>query len=141
MVYYVIKGKQKIETASGDHVVETKWRRLGDIAKCTETVCAGPGGHSENLEAQKYFSGLMGLLHPSLVYTVSLYIILYIIYELSQKLKTGYHSENQFWNPGFTNGFTQFCGYRYFCYEILFYLVSSYFTIFSNLLNKNLHKF
>ena len=82
MVYYVIKGKQKIETASGDHVVETKWRRLGDIAKCTETVCAGPGGHSENLEAQKYFSGLMGLLHPSLVYTVSLYIILYIIYEL-----------------------------------------------------------
>ena len=60
---------------------------------------------------------------------------------LSQKLKTGYHSENQFWNPGFTNGFTQFCGYRYFCYEILFYLVSSYFTIFSNLLNKNLHKF
>ena len=71
MVYYVIKGKQKIETASGDHVVETKWRRLGDIAKCTETFCAGPGGHSANLEARNYFfSGLMGLLHPYLVYTV-----------------------------------------------------------------------
>ena len=49
---------------------------------------------------------------------------------LSPKLKTGYRYENQFWNPGFTNGFTQFCRYRYFCFEILFYLVSLYFTIF-----------
>ena len=48
----------------------------------------------------------------------------------SPKLKTGYRYENQFWNPGFTNGFTQFCRYRYFCFEILYYLVSSYFTIF-----------
>ena len=31
---------------------------------------------------------------------------------LSPKLKTGYRYENQFLNPGFTNGFTQFCRYR-----------------------------
>jgi len=48
----------------------------------------------------------------------------------SPKLKTGYRYENQFWNPGFTNGLTQFCRYRYFCFKILYYLVSSYFTIF-----------
>ena len=53
----------------------------------------------------------------------------------SPKLKTGYRYENQFYNPGFTNGIKQFCGYRYFCYEIF---VSSYSPFFSNLSNKNL---
>ena len=52
----------------------------------------------------------------------------------SPKLKTGYRYENQFWNPGFTDGFRQFCGYQYFCYEILCYLVSSYSPFFLNLL-------
>ena len=80
MVYYVIKGKQKIETASGDHVVETKWRRLGDIAKCTETVCAGPGGHSENLEAQKYFFRAHGASAPlPRVHCITVYYFVYYI--------------------------------------------------------------
>ena len=35
-------------------------------------------------------------------------------------------------NPGFTDGFRQFCGYQYFCYEILYYLVSSYFPFFKS---------
>ena len=56
----------------------------------------------------------------------------------SPKLKTGYRYENQFLNPGFTSGFWQLCGYQYFCYEILFYLVSSYSPILSNFLNQNL---
>ena len=65
MVYYVIKGKQKIKTASGDHVVETKWRRLGDIVKCTETFCAGPaGGNSAHLEAQIFFFRAHGASAP-----------------------------------------------------------------------------
>ena len=38
----------------------------------------------------------------------------------SWKLKTGYCYESQFWNPGFVHGVRQFCGYQYFCYEILF---------------------
>ena len=49
-------------------------------------------------------------------------------------------NENQFQYPGFTNGVRQFCGFQYFCYEILFYLVSSYSPFLSNLLNQNLHK-
>jgi len=48
--------------------------------------------------------------------------------------------KNQFWNPGFTDGVRQFCGYQDFCYEIFFYLVSSYYPYFSNLLNPNLRK-
>ena len=40
--------------------------------------------------------------------------------------ETAYVYENQFRNPGFTNGGRQFCGYQYFCYEILFYFISSY---------------
>ena len=47
-------------------------------------------------------------------------------------------NENQFQYPGFTNGVRQFCGFQYFCYEILFYLVSSYSPFLSNLLNQNL---
>jgi len=58
----------------------------------------------------------------------------------SPKLKTGYRYENKFWNPGFTDGFRQFCRYQYFCHEILYYLVSSYSPLFTNLLNQNLHK-
>ena len=79
MVYYVIKGKQKIKTASGDHVVETKWRRLGDIVKCTETFCAGPaGGHSANLEAQNYFfQGSWGFCTPT---SCTLYTVNYTLY-------------------------------------------------------------
>ena len=56
----------------------------------------------------------------------------------SPKLKTGYRYENQFWNPGFTNGIRQFCRYQYFCYEILFYSVASYSQFSFNLLNQNL---
>ena len=56
----------------------------------------------------------------------------------SPKLKTWYHYENQFWNPGFINGVRQFCGYQFFCYEIFFYLVSSYSQFLSNLLNQNI---
>ena len=37
------------------------------------------------------------------------------------------------------NGLRQFCGYQYFCDEILFYLVSLYSPLFQNLLNQNLH--
>ena len=48
----------------------------------------------------------------------------------SPKLKTGYRYENQFWNPGFTNGVRQLCGYQYFCNEILFYLGSLYSPFF-----------
>jgi len=59
---------------------------------------------------------------------------------LSPKLKTGYRYENQFWNPGFTNEFTQFCRYRYFCFEILFYLILYILPVLSNILNQNLHK-
>ena len=33
---------------------------------------------------------------------------------------------------------TGFCGYQYFCYEISFYLVYSYSSFVSNLLNQNL---
>ena len=51
------------------------------------------------------------------------------------KLKTGYRYENQFWNPGFTDGFRQFCGYQYFCYEILCYLVSHILHFFESLKN------
>jgi len=58
----------------------------------------------------------------------------------SPKLKTGYRYENQFWNPGFTNGLTQFCRYRYFCFEILFYLILYILPFLSNLLDQNLHK-
>ena len=53
-------------------------------------------------------------------------------------MQTGYRHENQFWNLGFTNGATEFCWNQHFCYKILFYLVSSYFTIFFDLLNQNL---
>ena len=63
-----------------------------------------------------------------------------ILSDLSPKLKTRYRNENQFWNPGFTNGVRQFCGYQYFCYDVLFYLVSSYSPFFSNLFNQDLHK-
>ena len=59
----------------------------------------------------------------------------------SPKLKTGYRYENQFWIPGFTNGVRQFCGYQKFCYEILFYSVSSYSPFLLNLLNQNLQNF
>ena len=34
-----------------------------------------------------------------------------------------YHCQNQFQTPGFTNVVRQFCGYQYFCCEILFYFV------------------
>ena len=65
---------------------------------------------------------------------------MYFVFIQRLKLKTGYRYENQFWNPGFTDGFRQFCGYKYFCYEILFYIVSLYSPFFANLLNQNLHK-
>ena len=44
----------------------------------------------------------------------------------SPKFKTEYRSQNQFLNPGFTNGVRQFCEYQYFCYEIPFYSVCLY---------------
>ena len=60
---------------------------------------------------------------------------------LSPKLKTGYSYKNQFWNPSFKNGVRQFCGYQYFCYKILFYLVffifPSIFRIFLIKIYKN----
>ena len=58
---------------------------------------------------------------------------------LSPKLKTGYRYENQLWNPGFTNGVRQFCGYQYFGKNVILF---SYFifSIFSNLSNQFLHK-
>ena len=68
-----------------------------------------------------------------------MYIVLFsIVFKVPQspKLKTGNRYENKFWNPGFTNGVRQFCGYQYFCFEILFYLVSSYSSFFSNLWNQ-----
>ena len=40
------------------------------------------------------------------------------------------YGRNGLWNPSFTNGFTKLCRYWYFCFEILFYFVSIYFTIF-----------
>ena len=54
------------------------------------------------------------------------------------KTSDRYQYENQFWNPGFINGVRQFCVYQFFCYEIFFYLVSSYSQFLSNLLNQNL---
>ena len=94
MVYYVIKGKQKIKTASGDHVVETKWRRLGDIVKCTETFCAGPaGGHSANLEAQNYFfQGSWGFCTPTSCtpYTVNYFV--HCTYELEKLYNVFIHN-------------------------------------------------
>ena len=57
--------------------------------------------------------------------------------DLSSKLKTGYRYENHSWNPGFTNGVRQFCGYQYFSYEILFYSLSLYSPFLLNLINQN----
>ena len=56
----------------------------------------------------------------------------------AQNLRQGIVMKTSYKNPGFANGVRQFCGYQYFCYEILFYLVSSYSPILSNLLNQNL---
>ena len=53
----------------------------------------------------------------------------------SWKLKT----ENQFWNPGFTNGIRQICGYQCFCCVILFYLVCLYSPYFSISYIKSTH--
>ena len=56
------------------------------------------------------------------VYSVPLSAVkLMFMYRQSPKLKTGYRYENQFYNPGFTNGVRQFCEYQYFCNEILFF--------------------
>ena len=46
----------------------------------------------------------------------------------AQNLRHGSVMKTSF-EPVFKNGFRQFCGYRYFCYEILFHVVS-YVSIF-----------